>query len=447
MAVPDLGGIYDRSAQTHGPDRNPVIVIPGILGSKLRDGESGRVVWGACSGEYANPERPDGARLVAVPMEPGTPVVALKDGVRSDGALDRLQVSLVGLPIELDAYRHILGTLGAGGYRDQELGESGAIDYGDDHFTCFQFDYDWRLDNVANAKRLHAFILEKRAYVQGEYARRYGVTDADVNFDIVAHSMGGLVTRYYLRYGDADVPATGTAVPTWAGAEHVDRVILVGTPSAGSAESVVQLVRGIKFAFFLPKYRAALLGTMPSIYQLLPRPRHDAVRDENGQPIDGLDPAVWERYGWGLADPGEDDVLAVLLPDVNDPAERRAIALDHQRKCLDEARRFFAALDVPATPPAGTDIYLMTGDAEPTAAVVQVDAAGGVTFIEAGPGDGTVLRSSALMDERVGGTWTPTLQTPIAWRGVTFSFADHLGLTMDPMFTDNVLYLLLEAPR
>ena len=35
LPQPDLGARYDRSAMHQGPDRNPVIVIPGILGSKL----------------------------------------------------------------------------------------------------------------------------------------------------------------------------------------------------------------------------------------------------------------------------------------------------------------------------------------------------------------------------------------------------------------------------
>ena len=67
----------------------------------------------------------------------------------------------MGLPITLDAYVNIMTTLGVGGYRDQQLAWAGAIDYGTDHFTCFQFDYDWRRDNVENAKRLHQFIQEK----------------------------------------------------------------------------------------------------------------------------------------------------------------------------------------------------------------------------------------------------------------------------------------------
>jgi hypothetical protein len=65
------------------------------------------------------------------------------------------------------------------------------------------------------------------------------------------------------------------------------------------------------------------------------------------------------------------------------------------------------------------------------------------------PGDGRVSRPSALMDERysVGVKWTPRLVSPIAWSNVNFLFADHLGLTRDPGFTDNILFLLLESPR
>jgi hypothetical protein len=37
--------------------------------------------------------------------------------------------------------------------------------------------------------------------------------------------------------------------------------------------------------------------------------------------------------------------------------------------------------------------------------------------------------------------------SPIHFSNVTFLFTDHIGLTSDPAFTDNVLYQLLEAPR
>ena len=79
---------------------------------------------------------------------------------------------------------------------------------------------------------------------------------------------------------------------------------------------------------------------------------------------------------------------------------------------------------------------------------MEVDSdSGELRVIEKQPGDGIVLRSSALLDERIGSKWTPTLKSPIKWENVTFLFTDHLGLTNDPVFTDNVLYYLLEQPR
>ena len=55
--------------------------------------------------------------------------------------------------------------------------------------------YDWRQDNVETARALDRLIEAIR--------RDYG--DPTLRVDIVAHSMGGLVARYYQRYGTADV--------------------------------------------------------------------------------------------------------------------------------------------------------------------------------------------------------------------------------------------------
>jgi hypothetical protein len=86
---------------------------------------------------------------------------------------------------------------------------------------------------------------------------------------------------------------------------------------------------------------------------------------------------------------------------------------------------------------------LIAGDAEETKKTAQFDSRGRVTVKETGPGDGTVLRSSALMDERV----ASDLKTRLVSPQVLFVFSDHLGITKDPAFTDNLLYFLLESPR
>jgi hypothetical protein len=222
---PELALIYNEAARYHGPDRNPIVVIPGILGTKLVERGSERLVWGAFDGSAADPEDPDGARLIALPLRKDVQLAELRDEVEPDGVLERIRIRLLRIPLELQAYAQILSTLGVGGYRDEALGLSGEIDYGDRHFTCFQFDYDWRRDNVENAARLHAFLREKRAYVQKEYRRLFGIEPEEVKFDIAAHSMGGLLTRYFLRYGSQDLPEDESLPElTWEGARYVERV-------------------------------------------------------------------------------------------------------------------------------------------------------------------------------------------------------------------------------
>ncbi len=69
--IPDLGNLYNELAQREDPDRNPIIVIPGLLGSKLVDQDSGKTVWGAFGLGQVDPNTPQGARLFALPMAPG----------------------------------------------------------------------------------------------------------------------------------------------------------------------------------------------------------------------------------------------------------------------------------------------------------------------------------------------------------------------------------------
>jgi hypothetical protein len=60
---------------------------------------------------------------------------------------------------------------------------------------------------------------------------------------------------------------------------------------------------------------------------------------------------------------------------------------------------------------------------------------------------GTVLRISALGDERLIDTRTSRLISPIQWSQVLFLFSNHLDLTRHPAFTDNLLYFLLESQK
>ena len=211
----------------------------------------------------------------------------------------------------------LMVVLGAGGFRDETLGLSGAVDYGDEHFTCFQFDYDWRRDTVENVERLHRFILEKKAYVEGELEKRYGLHDQEIKFNLVTHSAGGPLARYYLRYGAADLPEDGSLPEiSWEGSRWVERAVFIGPPNAGSLKMFRQLVRGRKLGPFYPTVPPAVIGTAPFGYQSLPRGRHGVLVDaaDPSTRLDVLDPELWETMGWGLASPEQDEVLRWLLP-------------------------------------------------------------------------------------------------------------------------------------
>ncbi len=459
-AGPPLNEIYSEAAQKIGAERNPVVVIPGVLGSKLVERETHQIVWGAFTYGAADADYPDGARLFALPMSEGVPLSELRDTVEPDGVLESLEANVSVFKITaLEPYLGIIQTLAAGRFVDRDIARAqartaiagaapGPVDYAGLHYTCFQFDYDWRCDISESAIRLDQLVRSA-----AEATQRARGTDAPVKVDVVAHSMGGVVLMYYLRYGIQPLPDDGSLPPeTWAGAANIEQAILVGTPSAGSVLSLKQLVEGAYYSPIAPEYRPAIVGTMPAIYALLPRDRHNRVVDaDTGEAVPLFDVATWKKYRWGLADPAQDKYLAWLLPDVSDPAVRRRIALDHLCKCLARTEQLHRALDRPMNAeslPRSTTISLVLGDSERTPSVLAVNPrTGRLTIREQAPGDGTVTRSSALMDERVGGPFRARLDSPVRWTQVQFIAADHLALTQHPAFVDALLYNLLEKPR
>ncbi len=449
----ELAEIYQGAAQREDINRRPVIVIPGILGSKLIDENTGQIVWGAFTRDAANPSDPESARLFAYPIKEGARLSELNDSVRSDGALEQLDISLFpALDFSPKAYFQMFHVLGAGGYRDADIAgaakskEEKKLTYSQDHYNCFQFDYDWRRSCAENASLLAKFVKKQKAYVEAENYKRYG-KKGDVKFNIVAHSMGGLVARYFLRYGDQGMPVSGKPNLNWSGAKDVNKLIMVGTPNGGSIKAANQLVNGMRLAPFIFEYSPAMIGSVPAVYELLPRARHGVLKDgETGKSLDPLDPNVWFDKGWGLADPDQADAIATLLPDVKSEAKRSEVARKHLVKCLTNARRFQQALDRPSRPPEGLELILFCGDTIKTA--VEAEAwPGKIKMTGYAPGDDTVARYSAVMDERFASRSSKVaFKSPIHWNHSVFLSGDHLGITKSRTFADNILFDLLELP-
>jgi hypothetical protein len=296
------------------------------------------------------------------------------------------------------------------------------------------FSYDWRRDLVESAQHL-ALRLEGLAQAMGEREAR---------FHLMGYSMGGLVIRYYLRFGGA-APQPDAPV-TWAGARRIASLIQVASPNAGSLPSLAAILDGERVGFSHTTLAAAVVRRMPSVYQLLPPAGTGPLVDTKGHVLaeDIQDPATWQKYGWGpfatTKGPGA--------------AERAFVSA-----ALERARAFHAALTRPAKTPCPVPVYVVGGDCllSPVRAVVGDRPRGSSPRFEARtakeqdllfePGDGRVARSSLLGSHLPGAAAGDTGSGYSETTRAYFFSADHHALFADPAIQSLLLRLLLRPAR
>jgi pimeloyl-ACP methyl ester carboxylesterase len=407
------------------------------------DKKSGKNIWGEFSGldGFSLPDWK--IRALALPMVMHKPLKSIFDNTVPAGALNTVKVKILGITFTENAYLNLVNALHDGGFQP----EGRPLDPGKNFYNLFQFSYDWRRDLQESASKLHEYILKKRKYIQKQYEALYGIKNFDVHFDLIGHSMGGLVSRYYLRYGTAELPEENeTPNVTWAGAKYVDRLVILGTPSAGYLDTLLEMQKGTE----MPPFPSALLSTWLTYYQMMPdsSTRSVVYEQDPSKTVDIYDFQTWVRMKWGLANPKQEEVFKILFPNVKNKTKRRLIAFDHLKKCLKRARRFKRAMNVRAVHPASLKMHLVLGNAVKTTRLATANAkTGELKVIKYGPGDGKVLASSAMYDERAGQkTWLPFFYSPIDWNSIIQLRAAHMGITTDPAFKDNILFLLSSMP-
>lgn len=437
VADPYIGEIEKENFAYEGIKRNPVIVIHGFLGARLKSDINGQNYWGDFSATDAFFISDEKKLALAHPMDKDKRLPQLFDELQPNGMLKKATIRVFGIPIDVLAYENLLETLAYGGYvrEDKPLPK-------DKHFySLFEYSYDWRRDLPDNAKKLDAYIKEKRKYLQEKYKELYGIENYDVQFDVIAHSMGGLLSRYYLRYGTQDLPEDDKLPKiTWEGSKYLDRFVIAGTPNAGYLDTFLEILHGTK----LQPFPTAVLATLPTYYQMFPVPQVNSVKySDNNEPIDIFDPEIWVKMKWGLVNPKEDENLKVLLPKINSKEERFEVAKNHLSKCLKRAEEFIKAMSIKATPPDDVKLYLIFGHGIKTSRTAYVNrTTGNIEKIEYAPGDGKVTTSSALYDERAGQKWSNFVKTPIDWGEIIAIRAAHMGILVSPTFQDNILFLL-----
>ena len=281
--------------------KKPVILIPGITGSELINERTKEKVW-----FRAVKPKDDDIRLpISIDLTKNRDDIVAGDVIRF------IKVGPFALT---DAYGGFIKAMELrGGYREEKWDAPSADG---DHDSLYVFPYDWRLDNVHNARLL----------IRRVDALRQKLNKPDLKFDIVAHSMGGIISRYAAMYGDADLPAgAGKINPTWAGAKYFDKVILMGTPNEGALPALGALLNGFSLGGmklelpFLQDSSRFTAFTIPACYQLLPAPGTLRAYDDRLEPIelDLYDKRTWARYGW-------DPIAHKDFPDNFALAERRS---------------------------------------------------------------------------------------------------------------------------
>jgi pimeloyl-ACP methyl ester carboxylesterase len=293
------------------------IFIPGIMGSELylRD----ELIW------------PGSAASLIFPYKKMKEL--LRDDLSVGGLIRKFSIA--------EQYDAAIRDLGIFGFRENDA-------------TLTLLPYDWRRSNIEAAEKL-ADVVD-RVVAEGH---------GGVEVLFIAHSMGGLISRYYLESGKFKA-RPGFAAVRW--------LITLGTPHRGAPLALAAAV-GIEKRLFLSAEQVHRLVSdlrYPSVYELLPPP---------GEPF------AWDGVTGSRLSP-----LDVYDPDV-------ASKLQLVPESLDAARAFWSRLD-PARRPEAVRYFFFAGTRQVTITAVSLDLAAvqPVTKIETDDaGDGTVPVWSAML--------------------------------------------------
>jgi pimeloyl-ACP methyl ester carboxylesterase len=391
----------------------PAVLVPGILGSGLFRPD-GTQAW-------LNLGNTIGAHDLRMPLR--LPLAQSRDDLFPAGLLgvDAVLPRLFGF----SEYADLVGLLERSGFRRLVPGEAPRAAY-------HVFAYDWRRDLVEAARRLGDALD----------AVADGLGDRGARFNLIGHSMGGLIARYYLRFGGAE---PGSPV-TWAGARRIRHLVLVATPNAGAIPSLQSILTGNRVGWSATTLSTDVVRGMPAIYQLLPPPPVVSLLDHKLAPFaaDLHDTTTWERFGFGP-----------FSPDTNGGAsEDRQSQRDFTRASLERARSFHEALARPPLTPCPVKVVMLGGDCLPTLARAIVperpeeplrfepdQPAEAEAMMEAG--DGRVTRASALASHVPGAEETHSGSGLPELAEAFFGAADHHGIYSEPTFQSVLLRLLL----
>lgn len=224
----------------------PVIIIPGIIGSYLnRNNNDKTEVWPNVAKMFVDPWD---TYLNELAMEStgypnlGNPTLLPIDIIRSlDYIISRK-----------DYFEGLISKLENNGYQEGE--------------SLFVFPYDWRFFLEWSATEGDPFSLVKSLKEKIEEVK---IQTGAEKVNIISHSMGGLVAKYYIKY---------------YGQNSVAKFIDIATPHLGSPKAFKILMYGDDISgvgLTNQKTLQSISQNIPSIYQLLPSRNYFSNTDQD----------------------------------------------------------------------------------------------------------------------------------------------------------------------
>ncbi|MDR4493107.1 MAG: alpha/beta fold hydrolase [Nitrospirales bacterium] len=295
--------------EQHPAVKSAVIVVPGYYGTRLvRESDRSLVFVSLTQVLF-------GDQSLTLPV----PGLGFKDTIdlQPDGILD--EVRIIPLLYSIDVYGSLLDRLRPSSNPGRKV---------------IPFTYDWRGDLMEAVRSLDALIHKLQAQ---------GTRDISV----IAHSMGGLIVSYYLRYGTQDIDS---AVETWKGTEGIQNVVMAGVPFLGVMNSFRNMNFGVTVWGNSSLLSAEAYASFPASYYTLPLADTDELLTPELKPLQGLirNAAQWQRSEWGL--------FKNRKSLSNDLVERRA---DYTSLWLRRSQRFLELLRAPTTKRDSTFPHLL----------------------------------------------------------------------------------------
>lgn len=228
---------YDPWLKSPPGSRNPVIIIPGIMASYLNRNDNAKTPVWVNKAKLISPSDEFLDELIMDELgRPDTshPIMLPTDILRSENGTDFFQGLIERLTSE--------------GYKE-------GVD-------LFVFPYDWRLDIRSAADNLYSPALVS---LSDKVDTVLGKTRAE-KVNIIAHSMGGLLAKNYIKH---------------YGQDKVNKFVDIATPHLGAPKAAKILLYGDDMD--IKKFNKSILNSleikkisqnMPAVYQLLPSERY-----------------------------------------------------------------------------------------------------------------------------------------------------------------------------